>query len=161
MPRKRPDIYVMAHNAQTQPNASEATKDRNPENDDGAEVERDADQAVADAAEESMEQHAPIPRGPRGRYGKRKYLRPAVVRVFCMSKEERALFVPRNGFEEWALALLNAALLPSGQYTCVVSKELRETLGEKIGANWKRSMDETEDAPAIINDIPTQGRKPQ
>lgn len=122
------------------------------------ETAKDADQAIADATEESIEQDLPMPRGPRGPYGKRKYLRPALVRIFSMKPEARAAYNPGNGFEEAAMAMLNTALLPKGQYVCAVWREIRETLGEKIGSNWKKTMDELEDAPDVIMDLPTAKR---
>lgn len=137
MPRKRPDVYDMVANANDE---------------------------VAAAKEESMEQEKVYSNAntswtakeQKTRWPKR-YLRGALIRIFSMNQEEIAGYIPKNGFEAAAKAMFVAATSKFG--TIGAWKEMRETLGEKVGTNWKATMDEQEDKPQIIMDIPTAERK--
>jgi len=87
------------------------------------------------------------------------YMRRSVLRILSLSPEERAVFNPRNGFEQIALNLVNASGSKdrSAAVAVQVWREIKETLGERIGSNWRDTVEERErkNAPTIINDLPS------
>ena len=86
-------------------------------------------------------------------------MRRSVLRILSLSPEERAVFNPRNGFEQIALNLVNASGSKdrSAGVAVQVWREIKETLGERIGSNWRDTVEERErkNAPTIINDLPS------
>jgi hypothetical protein len=78
-----------------------------------------------------------------------------------MSKEERAAFDPPNGFYEMAKLLVEA---PSkgrdGAVIVQVWREIKETLGERIGSRWKDTAELNQgQGTVIINDLPSPDSK--
>src|ERR1700739_603873 len=95
-----------------------------------------ADEAKLECASKAVRRGMAALRGTR----RSNYIRRAVLKVLAMSKEERAAFDPPNGFYEMAKLLVEA---PSkgrdGVVIVQVWKEVKETLGERIGSNWKET----------------------
>jgi hypothetical protein len=110
-----------------------------------------------EAAEESLQQDTPTPFKVRG---KSKYMRKAIVRILSLSKKEREVYEPRNGFEEAALALFKAATKDTSTGVSAW-KEIKQTLGEQVGTNWKETVDSRSGSTVVVNDIPVAERKPQ
>jgi hypothetical protein len=100
----------------------------------------------------------PVRRGMASLRGVKRttYLRRSVLRVLVMAPEERAAFNPRNGFEEIAKALVDAPKRGGKEGAVVISafREIRDILGERIGSNWKETMEHAKGQPDIINDLP-------
>src|SRR5215467_9221635 len=88
------------------------------------------------------------------------YLRRAVLKVLAMSKEERAAFDAPNGFFELAKLLIDA---PSkgkeGAVIVQVWREIKETLGERVGSRWKDTLERNQEQPQIVVDIPSANYK--
>jgi len=110
-----------------------------------------ADEAKLECASKAVRRGMAALRGTR----RSNYLRRAVLKVLAMSKEERAAFDPPNGFYEMAKLLVEA---PSkgrdGVVIVQVWKEVKETLGERIGSNWKETKEHLQGQPTILNDLP-------
>jgi|SRR5581483_3258612 len=115
-----------------------------------------AQDEIAEAANESMEQEGWPRKIPKR--GKTSYMRRALIRIFAMKTDERLTYTPRNGFEESALAMFNVVTAEKS-HSVAAWKEIRETIGEKIGTNWKATMDELEPKSRLSIDIPTADRK--
>lgn len=111
-----------------------------------------ADEAKLECASKTVRRGMAALRGTR----RSNYLRRAVLKVLAMSKEERAVFDPPNGFYEMAKLLVEA---PSkgreGAVVVQVWREVKETLGERIGSRWKETQERAQGQPAIINDLPS------
>jgi hypothetical protein len=111
-----------------------------------------ADEAKLECASKTVRRGLASLRGTR----RSNYLRRAVLRVLAMSKEEREVFDPPNGFYEMAKLLVEA---PSkgrdGAVIVQVWREVKETLGERVGSRWKDTQEHNQDRPTIINDLPT------
>ena len=83
------------------------------------------------------------------------YLRRAVLKVLAMSPAERAAFDPSNGFYELAKAIIDAPKRgKDGAVVVAVWREVKETLGERIGSRWKETQENAQGQPAVINDMP-------
>jgi hypothetical protein len=115
-----------------------------------------ADEAKLEASSKVVRRGIAALRGTR----RSNYLRRAVLKVLAMSREEREAFDAPNGFFEMAKLLVEA---PSkgrdGAVIVQVWKEIKETLGERIGSNWKETQESKEEKPAIINDLPSPESK--
>jgi len=111
-----------------------------------------ADEAKLEASSKAVRRGIAALRGTR----RSNYLRRAVLKVLAMSREERAAFDPPNGFYEMAKLLVEA---PSkgreGAVVVQVWREVKETLGERIGSRWKDTQEHAQDQPVVINDLPT------
>ena len=117
-----------------------------------------ADEAKLECASKQVRRGLASLRGTR----RSNYLRRAVLKVLAMSKEERAAFDPPNGFYEMAKLLVDA---PSkgreGAVIVQVWREVKETLGERIGSRWKDTQEHNDDKPTIILDLPLAKRSPE
>jgi hypothetical protein len=85
------------------------------------------------------------------------YLRRSLRRMLTKSPEELAAYKPANGYEEMAKHLVSAPSNKSStkaQIAIQAWKEVKETLGERIGSRWKDSVEEKRGAVTIINDLP-------
>jgi hypothetical protein len=115
-------------------------------------------EATLETSQPEPKREATLRRGLASSRGHRRstYMRRAVLRILAMSPEERLAFDPPNGFAEIALNLVNAKG-KDGTVAVQVWKEVKETLGERIGSNWKDTVEEREkkNTPTIINDLPT------
>jgi hypothetical protein len=115
-------------------------------------------EATLEASQPGVKGEATLRRGLASLRGVRRsvYMRRSILRVLAMSPEERLTYNPRNGFEEIALNLVNAKGR-DGTVAVQVWKEIKETLGERIGSNWKDTVEERErkNAPMIVNNLPT------
>jgi len=111
-----------------------------------------ADEAKLEASSKAVRRGIAALRGTR----RSNYLRRAVLKVLAMSKEERDAFDPPNGFYEMAKLLVEA---PSkgrdGAVIVQVWREIKETLGERVGSRWKDTMERNQDQPTIVNDLPS------
>lgn len=112
---------------------------------------------VEAALETSQKGETVLRRGLASLRGVRRtvYMRRSILRVLGMAPEERLAYSPRNGFEEIALNLVNARGR-DGTVAVQVWKEIKETLGERVGSNWKDTVEDREkkNASTIIVDIP-------
>jgi len=117
-----------------------------------------ADEAKLECASKAVRRGLASLRGTR----RSNYLRRAVLKVLAMSKEERAAFDPPHGFFEMAKLLVDA---PSkgreGAVIVQVWREVKETLGERIGSRWKDTQENNDDKPHIIVDLPHPKSKPE
>ena len=115
-----------------------------------------ADEAKLECASKAVRRGFASLRGTR----RSNYLRRAVLKVLAMSKEERAAFDAPNGFFELAKLLIDA---PSkgkeGAVIVQVWREIKETLGERVGSRWKDTLERNQEQPQIIVDIPTANYK--
>lgn len=110
-----------------------------------------ADEAKLEASSKAVRRGMASLRGTR----RSNYLRRAVLKVLAMSKEERATFDPPNGFYEMAKLLVEAPSKGRDGVTIVqVWREVKETLGERIGSNWKESQEHAKALPEIVVDLP-------
>ena len=111
-----------------------------------------ADEAKLEASSKAVRRGIAALRGTR----RSNYLRRAVLKVLAMSREERDAFDPPNGFYEMAKLLVEA---PSkgreGAVVVQVWREVKETLGERIGSRWKDTQEHAQDQPMAVNDLPT------
>lgn len=91
-----------------------------------------------------------------------KYMRHAVLKLLNMTPEARAAFQPRNGFDEMAKHLVDAPNKPKGEGDTAIKawKEVKETLGERIGSNWKDTVEHKKGYGNIIVDIPQPDDEP-
>lgn len=81
----------------------------------------------------------------------------AIRKLLAMSPKDRATYTPENGYEELVmLAMENAKGNPRMAIT--VHKEFRDTVGERIGSNWKDTQKKSENKPDIIVDTPRPKR---
>jgi hypothetical protein len=83
------------------------------------------------------------------------YMRRSVLRMLSKAPEELEAYSPANGFEMIAKNLVTAKG-KDGVIAVQVWREVKETLGERIGSRWKDTVEERErkNAPTIINTIP-------
>src|SRR5215471_18068047 len=106
-----------------------------------------ADEAKLECANKAVRRGLASLRGTR----RSNYLRRAVLKVLAMSKEERAAFDPPNGFYEMAKLLVEA---PSkgrdGAVIVQVWREVKETLGERIGSRWKDTQEHAQDQTTVV-----------
>ena len=110
-----------------------------------------ADEAKLEVSSKVVRRGIAALRGTR----RSNYLRRAVLKVLAMSREERAAFDPPNGFYELAKLLVDA---PSkgrdGVVIVQVWKEIKESLGERIGSRWKDTQEHNNETPTVILDLP-------
>ena len=115
-----------------------------------------ADEAKLECASKAVRRGFASLRGTR----RSNYLRRAVLKVLAMSKEERAAFDAPNGFFELAKLLIDA---PSkgkeGAVIVQVWREIKETLGERVGSRWKDTLERNQEQPQIIVDLPSANYK--
>src|SRR5215467_7650574 len=115
-----------------------------------------ADEAKLECANKAVRRGLASLRGTR----RSNYLRRAVLKVLAMSKEERAAFDAPNGFFELAKLLIDA---PSkgkeGAVIVQVWREIKETLGERVGSRWKDTLERNQEQPQIIVDLPSANYK--
>ena len=115
-------------------------------------------EAALETSQPSVKGETTLRRGLASLRGVRRsvYMRRSILRVLAMSPEERLAYNPRNGFEEIALNLANARGR-DGTVAVQVWKEIKETLGERIGSNWKDTVEEREKKNGwqIVNNLPT------
>jgi len=111
-----------------------------------------ADEAKLEASSKAVRRGIAALRGTR----RSNYLRRAVLKVLAMSREERAAFDPPNGFYEMAKLLVEApAKGRDGAVVVQVWREVKETLGERIGSRWKDTQENAQDQPVVVNDLPS------
>ena len=94
---------------------------------------------------------------PVYRQFKSSHMRKVVLKILNMSPEERAAYVPKNGFEEMGKNLVGASAKgKDGQIAIQAWKEVTETLGERIGPSKAKADDERErkNSNSIIVDMP-------
>src|SRR5215471_16686153 len=118
------------------------------------EVEAQLEEAEA---ETEAKQKAVLKRGLASLRGTRRsvYMKRSILRMLSKSPEEIAAYSPANGFE----ALARNMCVGSEKERDVavrVWREVKETLGERIGSRWKDTVEERErkNRPIIINTIP-------
>jgi len=110
-----------------------------------------ADEAKLECASKAVRRGLASLRGTR----RSNYLRRAVLKVLAMSREERAAFDAPNGFFELAKLLIDApSKRKEGAVIVQVWREVKETLGERVGSRWKDFQEHNQDRPTIINDLP-------
>jgi hypothetical protein len=87
------------------------------------------------------------------------YVRRSLLRMLSKSPEELAAYDPRNGFEMIArnMILASNAKDRNAAVAVAVFKECKESLGERIGSNWKDTQEHARgrEMSTIINDLPT------
>lgn len=77
--------------------------------------------------------------------------------MLALAPEEREALNPRNGFEEIAKALVDAPKRgKDGAVAIAAFREIKDTLGERIGSRWRDTVEHNQDKPTIINDMPSQ-----
>jgi hypothetical protein len=122
------------------------------------------DLPLADEAKLESSNKPALRRGAASLRGTKRstYLRRSIVRVLALAPEERAALDPRNGFEEIAKALVDAPKRgKDGAVVVAVFREIKDTLGERIGSRWKDTLEHNQDKPDIINDLPCANREPE
>lgn len=86
------------------------------------------------------------------------YMRRSLLKILTLSPEERAALVPANGFIEIARNLVNAKG-KEGAVAVAVWRECKETLGERIGSNWRETQEHAKGQPTIVCDLPRPDRR--
>jgi hypothetical protein len=81
------------------------------------------------------------------------YMRRSLLRMLSKSPEEIEAYEPRNGFETIAKNLV-LAKGREGTIAVQVWREVKETLGERIGSRWKDTQEHVKGTPEVINDLP-------
>src|SRR5215469_13764041 len=119
----------------------------------------EVEEAIEEAQSEA-EQKAVLKRGLASLRGTRRsvYMRRSILRMLSKSPEEIAAYSPANGFEQLAKNLC-VGTEKERDVAVRVWREVKETLGERIGSRWKDTVEERErkNAPAIIVDMPSPG----
>ena len=120
------------------------------------ELPLEVEEAIEEAQSEA-EQKAVLKRGLASLRGTRRsvYMRRSILRMLSKSPEEIAAYSPANGFE--ALARNMCVGTEKERDVAVrVWREVKETLGERIGSRWKDTVEERErkNRPVIISDLP-------
>ena len=79
----------------------------------------------------------------------------SILRMLSKSPEEIAAYSPANGFEQLAKNLCVGSE-KERDVAVRVWREVKETLGERIGSRWKDTVEERErkNRPTIISDLP-------
>jgi hypothetical protein len=114
-------------------------------------------EAQLEEAESEATQKAILKRGLASLRGTRRSvnMRRSILRMLSKSPEEIAAYSPANGFELLAKNLCVGSE-KERDVAVRVWREVKETLGERIGSRWKDTVEERErkHAPDIIVDIP-------
>jgi hypothetical protein len=114
-------------------------------------------EAQLEEAEAEARQKAVLKRGLASLRGTRRsvYMRRSILRMLSKSPEEIAAYSPANGFEQLAKNLC-VGTEKERDVAVRVWREVKETLGERIGSRWKDTVEERErkNRPTIINDLP-------
>jgi hypothetical protein len=103
---------------------------------------------------------APEKRGYESLRGVRRstYIKRSLLRMLSKAPEELESYSPRNGFEMIArnMILASNAKDRSAAVAVAVFKEAKEALGEKVGTNWRQTVEDRQrqNAPTIIMDLP-------
>jgi len=86
------------------------------------------------------------------------YVKRSLLRLLSKAPEELEAYSPKNGFEMIArnMILASNAKDRNAAVAVAVFKEVKEALGEKIGTNWRQTVDERQrqNAPTIVVDMP-------
>jgi hypothetical protein len=84
------------------------------------------------------------------------YMRRSLIRFLGMSPAELEALTAETNLQDITKSLVGAHKKTPREAAHIVSvwKEIKETLGERIGSNWKDTMESKEDRPDIINDLP-------
>src|SRR5215472_4850245 len=114
-------------------------------------------EAAIEEAQAEAKQKAVLKRGLASLRGTRRsvYMRRSILRMLSKSPEEVAAYSPANGFEQLAKNLC-VGTEKERDVAVRVWREVKETLGERIGSRWKDTVEERErkNAPNIIVDLP-------
>jgi hypothetical protein len=114
-------------------------------------------EAAIEEAQSETEQKEVLKRGLESLRGTRRsvYMRRSILRMLSKSPEEIAAYSPANGFEQLAKNLCVGSE-KERDVAVRVWREVKETLGERIGSRWKDTVEERErkNAPIIINGLP-------
>lgn len=86
------------------------------------------------------------------------YIKRSLLRMLSKAPEELEVYSPKNGFEMISKNLIQASTAKdrNAPVAVAVFKEVKEALGEKIGTNWRQTIDERQrqNAPTVIVDMP-------
>jgi len=111
----------------------------------------------AQLEEAEARQKAVLKRGLESLRGTRRsvYMKRSILRMLSKSPEEIAAYSPANGFEQLAKNLCVGSE-KERDVAVRVWREVKETLGERIGSRWKDTVEERErkNRPVIISDLP-------
>src|SRR5215472_9566111 len=114
-------------------------------------------EAQLEEAEAEAKQKAVLKRRLTSLRGTRRsvYMRRSILRMLSKSPEEIAAYSPANGFEQLAKNMCVGSE-KERDVAVRVWREVKETLGERIGSRWKDTVEERErkNRPIIINTIP-------
>ena len=114
-------------------------------------------EAQLEEAEAEAKQKAVLKRGLASLRGTRRsvYMKRSILRMLSKSPEEIAAYSPANGFEQLAKNLCVGSE-KERDVAVRVWREVKETLGERIGSRWKDTVEERErkNRPTIISDLP-------
>src|SRR5215470_10703013 len=115
-------------------------------------------EVALEEAEADDKQKETLKRGLASLRGTRRsvYMRRSILRMLSKSPEELAAYEPANGFEVLAKNLV-VGTEKQRDVAVKVWREVKETLGERIGSRWKDTVEEKKrkNAPNIIVDMPT------
>jgi hypothetical protein len=115
-------------------------------------------EVALEEAEAADKQKETLKRGLASLRGTRRsvYMRRSILRMLSKSPEELAAYEPANGFEMLAKNMV-VGTEKQRDVAVKVWREVKETLGERIGSRWKDTVEEKKEAPIIINSIPYPG----
>ena len=86
------------------------------------------------------------------------YVKRSLLRLLSKAPEELEAYSPKNGFEMISKNMIQASNAKDRNAAVAVAvfKEVKEALGEKIGTNWRQTVDERQrqNAPTIVVDMP-------
>src|SRR5262249_10057337 len=83
------------------------------------------------------------------------YMRRVLLRMMKMSPAELAAYEPRTSLEALAKVVILNALKADTKNDLAVKtwREIKETLGERIGSRWKDTQEHNQPGWTIVNDL--------
>jgi hypothetical protein len=86
------------------------------------------------------------------------YIKRSLLRLLSKAPEELEAYSPKNGFEMISKNMIQASNAKDRNAAVAVAvfKEVKEALGEKIGTNWRQTLEErrSQNVPTIVVDMP-------
>jgi len=92
---------------------------------------------------------------------KTQYMKNALFKIGWMHPTELEAYEPTTGIELIAKTMILQCANSKGKNATQVLKEIRDTIGERIGSNWKETKEHHEGKPDILNDLPRPKREPE
>lgn len=92
---------------------------------------------------------------------KQRLMKEIAKKLSFMSPKELEVYEPENGLEYIHKIMILKCETTAGKNAAAIWKEIKETVGERIGSNWKETKTHNEGKPDVILDLPTVVRSPE